>query len=187
MNLKKHLQSFQGLVLDADGVFFDGKETRSVTLGNVRAISKTRDYRDGQGISFLRALGIRILFATGEDEPLRSIVDKMNALPSCESGAWAPVECMTGLKSGKAAAVLAWGWAPAFPIVYMGDDRADCEAMRMTASNGSLVVIPADAQRCVRKYAGLTLSKRGGAGAIREFAEMVCDARGIDEETLATS
>ncbi len=191
MNVTEHLRTFRGLVLDADGVFFDGKETRTAVGSMEWTVSKTRDFRDGQGISFLRAMGIRILFATGEGEPLGSIVAKLNQLPSCKPGGWADVELMTNLKSGKVAAVSEWAarcfTPPAFPVVYMGDDRTDCEAMRMVAGNGALVVVPADAQRVVREYAGLVLTKPGGAGAIREFAEMVCDARGIDEEGLATA
>lgn len=188
------LRNFRALILDADGVWFDGKETRDDT----GRVSKTRDYRDGQGLSFLRAMGIRILFASGEGEPLNSIVEKLNVLPSCCSGAWAPVGIATNLKAGKVATCEDWlacqreqagnlsnmAWRD---VVYIGDDRTDCEAMRACAAGGGLVVVPCDAQRVARKLAHVVLTKPGGGGAVREFAEMVCDARGIDEEGLATA
>lgn len=191
MQYRERLRQIRGVVLDADGVFFDGKETRSET-GH---IYKTRDYRDGQGLSFLRGMGLRIMFATGEGEPLESIVRKLNTLPSArkepnEAGHWHPVSLRTNLKQGKGLAMLSWmdSYGLKWPeVAYIGDDRTDCEAMADVRNGGGLVVIPGDAQRVVRKYAHVLLSKPGGTGAIREFAEMVCDARGIDEEGLATA
>jgi 3-deoxy-D-manno-octulosonate 8-phosphate phosphatase (KDO 8-P phosphatase) len=191
VSIAEQLQSIRGVVLDADGVFFDGRETRSET-GHV---TKTRDYRDGQGLSFLRGMGIRIMFATGEGEPLESIVRKLNTLPSArkepnEAGYWPPVSVRANLKQGKGEAIATWmeSYGLRWPnVAYIGDDRTDCEAMAIARMHGGLVVVPADAQRVVRKYAHVTLTKNGGAGAIREFAEMVCDARGIDEEGLATA
>ncbi len=106
------------------------------------------------------------------------------------SGGWAPVECMTGLKQGKVSALADFADRHSLgleDIVYIGDDRTDTEAMGVVRKGGGLVVAPADAQRVVKKYIDLHLQKSGGAGAIREFAEMVCDARGVDEETLATA
>jgi 3-deoxy-D-manno-octulosonate 8-phosphate phosphatase KdsC-like HAD superfamily phosphatase len=79
--------------LDADGVFFTGHEHRTIIDGKV-SISKTRHFIDGQGISFLRELGIKIVFVTGEGEPLESIVLKINEIPSAKSGRWAPVEML---------------------------------------------------------------------------------------------
>ena len=171
-------------MLDADGVWFTGHEHRAVIDGKV-AVMKTRHFHDGQGLSFLRALGIKVVFATGEGEPLPDIVEKMNALPSAQSGDWAPVECFIGefTKGGKVASLTAWlskhglTWSE---CAYIGDDRTDLEAMQ----KAGLKVAPADACRLVEKIADLTLSKNGGEGAIREFAELVLDARGIDEATL---
>lgn len=186
MLLIPRLCSLRAVILDADGVWFDGKETRD----DAGRVLKTRDYRDGQGLSFLRAMGIRVMFATGEGEPLNSIVAKLNDLPSCRSGAWAPVGLATQQKGGKVAACAAWldaietTWRDA---AYIGDDRTDCEAMEACRQGGGLVVVPSDAQRVVRRRAHLALTKPGGGGAVREFAEMVCDARCLDEEELATA
>lgn len=200
------LRECRAVILDADGVWFDGKETRDAE----GRVSKTRDYRDGQGLSFLRALGIPVMFATGEGEPLNSIVAKLNELPSCKSGKWALVGIATQQKGGKVAACEAWLREQLLPVpedpasgvsndtqwsqslswrdaVYIGDDRTDLEAMRACKAGGGIVVVPSDAQRCARKLADIVLTKPGGGGAVREFAEMVCDARGVDEEGLATA
>jgi 3-deoxy-D-manno-octulosonate 8-phosphate phosphatase KdsC-like HAD superfamily phosphatase len=47
-----------------------------------------------------------------------------------------------------------------------------------------LAIAPSNAQRLIKKIAHMTLSRNGGDGAVREFAEMVLDVRGIDEGTL---
>lgn len=194
------LRTFRALVLDADGVVWDGTETRSTDTslppGSPRTqtpvISKTRYLPDGQGISFLRALGVRILIASAETDLLGPLVEKLNALPSCRSGAWPKVDTLLGLRGGKADAIEGWltdgARVPNYsalwnPVVYMGDDRTDLEAMR----RARMVVVPADAQRCAVRLAHVQTERRGGAGAIREFAELVLDARGVDESSLADS
>lgn len=172
-------------MLDADGVWFTGKETRFVLPSGPTVIGKSRSFADGQGLSFLRALGIEVVFASGEGQPLQSIVAKLNALPSVIAGAWRPIECFTDEvhTGGKVAALETWmrerqlTWAD---CAYIGDDRNDLEAMR----HAGLAIAPCNAQRLIKRIAHVTLSRRGGDGAIREFAEMVLDARGVDEATL---
>jgi len=178
------LSTFKGLILDADGVWFDGNEYRTVVDGKIISI-KSRYYPDGQGLSFLRSLPLRVVFATGENEPLPSLVKKMNEEESCKSGVWAPVEFFANelKKGGKVASLEAWlakhdlKWEE---CVYIGDDSTDYDAMQ----KAGLKVAPATATRLIKRIADLVLTKPGGNGCIREFAEMVLDARGIDEATL---
>ncbi len=182
------LKTFKGLMLDADGVWFTGEEHRYVLPDGSVVIGKTRHFHDAQGLSFLRALGLRIVFATGEGQPLNSIVEKINDIPSARSGDWHPVEIFTGeiKKGGKVASLEAWlakyglTWEE---CVYIGDDRTDLEAMK----KAGLKVVPGNARRVVTQMADIVLSAAGGEGAVREFAEMVLDARGIDEATLPTA
>lgn len=186
--IQEKLQNIKALILDGDGVFFTGSETRGVLPTGETVIYKTRSLQDGQGISFLRALGIRIVFATGEGQPLDSIVAKLNALPSVADGTWPPVELFTKLlaRESKVASIEAWlsthnlSWDE---CGYIGDDRTDLEAMQ----RAGLKVAPANAMRVITRIADLTLTRAGGDGAIREFAELVLDARGIDEATLPSA
>jgi YrbI family 3-deoxy-D-manno-octulosonate 8-phosphate phosphatase len=179
------LRTFKGLILDADGVWFSGHEYRMTLPSGEVVIMKKRHFHDGQGLSFLRALGIKVVFATGEGEPLGSIVQKLNELPSVVSGEWAPVDLFTGelKKGGKVASLEAWlakqglSWKE---CVYIGDDRTDLEAIQ----KAGLKVAPANARRVISRIADLVLTTEGGEGAVREFAELVLDARGIDEATL---
>lgn len=185
MNRETILESFKVLILDADGVFFDGNETRFVLPDGSFGLAKTRYYPDGQGISFLRAIGIRILFATREGEPLGNILEKLNNLPSVRNGSWAPIHSLQG-KIGlheKSHSISAWLKVQGYAwhdCVYIGDDRNDIEPGTMAA----LFVAPADAQRVAQRHADLILQKKGGHGAIRAFAEMVLDVRRIREEDL---
>jgi 3-deoxy-D-manno-octulosonate 8-phosphate phosphatase KdsC-like HAD superfamily phosphatase len=172
-------------MLDVYGVWFTAEDTRSVDGTGTVQLTRTRSLHDAQGLSFLRALGIHVLFVTKPEEPLMSIVKKINQLPSVTSGAWTPVEVFEGpLDAGSpTASAEAWlkvhglTWAD---VVYIGDDRTDIELMSLAG----LKVVPGDARRVVQRTADVTLTASGGRGAIREFAEMVLDARGIDEATL---
>jgi len=178
------LRSFKGLILDGDGVWFDGSEHRAVLDGRIISM-KTRYYPDGQGLSYLRSLPIRIVFASGENEPLPSLVRKMNDEESCRNGTWAPVEYFTGelKEGGKVRSLEAWltehglSWDE---CVYIGDDSTDYAAMQ----KAGLKVAPSTATRLIKRIADLVLQQPGGRGCIREFSEMVLDARGIDEATL---
>ena len=191
--MEKHtdiLRTFTTLLLDADGVWFDGYEYRAALPDGSVSIQKCRDHQDGQGLSFLRACGIRITFVSGEGEPLGSIVEKLNNLPSVKSGAWQRVEASLGknAKGDKTALIDAWlkenslEWKA---CVYIGDDINDYQAMKKTSESGGLAVAPANATRKIKSVADITLLKEGGHGALREFAEMVLDARKIDESTLS--
>ena len=104
------------------------------------------------------------------------------------SGEWAPVDIFTGelKKGGKVASLEAWmqkqglSWEQ---CAYIGDDRTDLEAMQ----KAGLKVAPANARRLVKHIADINLQMAGGEGAVREFAEMVLDARGVDEASLPTA
>jgi len=149
--LLERLCTFKGLMLDADGVWFTGHEYRMTLPDGQVVIMKKRHFHDGQGLSFLRALGIKVVFATGEGEPLQSIVQKINELPSVKSGEWAPVDLFMGelKKGGKVASLEAWmqkhnlTWQE---CTYIGDDRTDLEAMQ----KAGLKVVPANARRLIK-------------------------------------
>jgi YrbI family 3-deoxy-D-manno-octulosonate 8-phosphate phosphatase len=149
---------------------------------------KSRHHHDGQGLTFLRTIGIKVLFATAEGEPMTSVVEKLNNLPSVKNGAFEPVTALTNLqkKGTKVESIEQWlsgvglTWDD---CVHIGDDRTDYECMQKVG----LAVTPSNGQRLVKKIAHLILTKDGGRGAIREFSEMVLDARNIDESTLPSA
>lgn len=184
-DVQEKLKNFKVLFLDADGVFFDGQETRSTLSDGTVIISKSRGHQDGQGLSFLREIGIKIVFVSGEGEPLGGIVDRFNNLTSAKSGRWPKVELFTkqGVKGAKLETIKQWlaeNHLTFADSVYMGDDINDRGAM-LAIKNEGIIVCPANATRTVRPLAHIITKRPGGFGAIREFAEMVLDARGINE------
>lgn len=180
--ITERLKNIKGLILDGDGVWFTGEEYRSVLADGQVIVMKSRHHHDGQGVSFMRAMGIKILFATAEGQPMGSVVEKLNKLPSVRSGAWQPVSVLMDLKEQgtKVDAIELWlkeqnlTWDE---CAYIGDDRTDWECMQLAG----LTATPANGQRFIKKIAHIILTKDGGRGAVREFSEMVLDARGIDE------
>src|SRR3989344_1063431 len=87
------LKSIKAAVFDGDGVIFPGR----VLISPDGEALKERSHIDGQGISLLRALGIKIAFVSAEKTGfLEFIGKKINNLPSVKSGKWAEVSVFTG-------------------------------------------------------------------------------------------
>ena len=63
---------------------------------------------------------------------------------------------------------------------YMGDDLVDVPLLKQVA----LPAAPAQAEKAVRDIVSFVAEREGGAGAIRDFANMVLEARGIDPFSL---
>lgn len=186
--IKEKLKSYKILFLDADGVFFTGHEMRSVVDGKV-VVTKTRHFIDGQGVSFLREIGIQIVFVTGEGEPLKSIVDKINNLPSALSGRWKKVEIFEGKnsKGSKMATIsefLLNNNILIENVAYMGDDINDFEPMSKIREAGGLTITPGNGTRKIKPLAQIITMATGGNGAIREFADLTLEMRGLDESTF---
>ena len=180
--LEEKLKKIQEVVFDGDGVFFTGR----VFVGFSGEVMKERSLVDGQGISFLRAAGIRIAFCTGEDgrffEP---VVEKMNGLPSVTSGAWPRVHLFTDRhQSGKVEAVNIWltecriEWEQ---CAVMGDDFSDYGLFQKC----SFRVAPEQAEKELREMADFVTPRVGGDGAIRDFANLILQAKGISKYSLA--
>jgi 3-deoxy-D-manno-octulosonate 8-phosphate phosphatase (KDO 8-P phosphatase) len=176
------LRTIKAVILDGDGVWFSGEEYRAVLPDGQAIVMKARHHHDGQGLSFMRAMGLEILFATAEGQPMGSVVEKLNNLPSVKSGAWKQLSGLMDLKEHgtKVSSVESWMHAHGLTwedCAYIGDDRTDLECMQ----KAGLTATPANGQRFIKKIAHVILTKDGGKGAVREFAEMILDARGIDE------
>ncbi|MFZ2886911.1 MAG: HAD hydrolase family protein [Minisyncoccia bacterium] len=171
--------------LDCDGVLFDGREFRALLPTGELLITKVSHFRDRQGISMMRAIGLWIVFVTGDTNVIGSLVERWNALPSAQNGAWKKVVALTGknARGEKVQAMATWlkehglAWRDA---AYMGDDLNDVGPM----AHVGIAFAPSDAARCARNAAHHVMSAKGGNGAIREMSERLLDARGVDESTL---
>lgn len=171
---------------DSDGVLFP-----NTVLMGAPYKAKYRSYYDGQGVSLLRAVGIRIVFITNEQgdatTALRETVEKFNALPSSRPqtpDGWHRVRFYEGSGGAKkvdaAQEFLAETGLTLGQSSYMGDDLVDVPLLRSVA----LSAAPAQAEDIIKQMCFFVADRQGGAGAIRDFANMLLAARDIDPLTL---
>ncbi|MDO8582794.1 MAG: HAD hydrolase family protein [bacterium] len=172
---------------DVDGVFTDNR-----VLEGAPYKAKWRSYYDGQGVSLLRAIGIRVVLITNESgDSAKHITDvcaKWNALPSSlkqeGDGGWHHVKLYTGMGGHrKVEAVenflqetgIAWEHC-----AYIGDDLVDATLMQKIAFRAA----PISGDSAIKKMAHFVSDRAGGSGAFRDFANFILSCRGIDPLTL---
>jgi len=154
------------VVLDVDGVLTDG----GIVLGDVegqRLELKRYDIQDGLGIKMLQRAGIRVAVVTGR-------VSKSVELRAHELGI---DDVVQDEHARKVVAVrrLAQRVAVAMgDVACVGDDLPDLGIMREVG----LPVAVANATAEAFDAATVRLTRPGGAGAVREFAELLLRARG---------
>lgn len=172
---------------DSDGVMFP-----NTVLMGAPYKAKYRSYYDGQGLSLLRAVGIHVVFITNEKgegaAALRETIEKLNNLPSSKREdnpeGWEHITLYEG-RGGvkKLDTALEYLSEHGFTLeesAYMGDDLVDVPLLKKVA----LAAAPAQAEKRVRELCTFVAEREGGAGAIRDFANMLLEARGVDPFTL---
>jgi 3-deoxy-D-manno-octulosonate 8-phosphate phosphatase (KDO 8-P phosphatase) len=152
--------------IDVDGVLTDG----GIYLGAVdgRALEfKRYDIHDGLGIYFLRQAGLRVAVVTGR-------VSDSVRLRCAELGIDDVVQDAQAVKlPGFQGILRRHGIAPA-EAAFIGDDFPDMAILRVVG----LPVAVANAVPEVREACRVRLTRSGGRGAVREFAELLLRARG---------
>lgn len=156
-------------IFDVDGVLTDGR----LYFMPDGTEFKSFNTLDGHGIKMLMASGVEVAIISGRQSPLverraanlgiRHLIqgreDKLNALNELLESI--PVELSQ--------------------IAFLGDDLPDLPVMRRVG----LGVAVASADSFVRQHAhGITLAS-GGAGAAREFCELIMTAQGTLEQARA--
>jgi 3-deoxy-D-manno-octulosonate 8-phosphate phosphatase (KDO 8-P phosphatase) len=152
--------------LDVDGVLTDGGIYLG-TVGDTPHEFKRYDIQDGLGIHLLRKAGIRVAIVTGrvsESVRLRARelgIDDVSQDPNAQK---LPAFLNMLERHGIAAADAA----------FVGDDFPDMAVLRVVG----LPVAVGNAVPEVRAVCQLKLTRLGGQGAVREFAELLLKARG---------
>ena len=188
--IKGKARNIKGVIFDGDGVLTDNR----VLEGLEGAKPRWRSHYDGQGISLLRAIGIRICFITNESgvaaQAIRGLVGRWNSLPSTISetrpSGWGKVTLFEG-HGGERKVKAAEEWLEAWGLVWeecavMGDDLVDIPMLR----KASLRAAPASAEQVILDLAHFVSRRPGGSGAIRDFANFVLEACGVNPTTLPT-
>ncbi|OGZ64140.1 MAG: hypothetical protein A3A98_04135 [Candidatus Staskawiczbacteria bacterium RIFCSPLOWO2_01_FULL_40_39] len=177
-NIQDKLKEVKAVVFDGDGVFFTGRVFVHPETGEML---KERSHVDGQGISLLRAIGIKVAFVTGEKTGfLEAICKKLNSLPSVQNGGWPAIALFTGQQGdNKVKAIDSWlsqnniSWSQ---TVAMGDDITDYQLLQ----KAGIVAAPAQAEEVIKNIADYVTLRKGGDGAIRDLCNTILEARNID-------
>ncbi len=180
--LREKLKNIKAVAFDADGVLFTGRVLVSQETGEML---KERSHIDGQGISLLRAIGMKIAFVTGEKSKfLEKVVDKLNNLPTVVDGKWEKVAMFTG-QQGKKKVESIDIWLKEKGITWtecaaMGDDLADLQLLQAAG----VAVAPAQAEDIIKKVAQYITKREGGNGAIRDLCNAILEAKNLDQTNL---
>jgi 3-deoxy-D-manno-octulosonate 8-phosphate phosphatase (KDO 8-P phosphatase) len=151
--------------LDVDGVLTDG----GIYLGDVegaRMEFKRFDILDGVGIKMLQLAGIEVAIITGR-------VSDSVALRARELAIKDVVQDVHARKLPALRKLLAAKGIEESDVAFVGDDLPDLAVLRVVG----LPVVVANSTEDVANL-GLRLTRNGGHGAIREFAELLLRARG---------
>jgi YrbI family 3-deoxy-D-manno-octulosonate 8-phosphate phosphatase len=155
-------------VTDVDGVLTDG----TVLYGPDGELAKRFFIRDGMGLRLLEAAGVRVAVVTSEDTPVVHGRVKRLLLSAYKPGM---------KRKGEAIQALMQQFnATPQQTVYVGDDVNDAEALELAGIQGA----PADATEFAKSRARYITSANGGAGAIREIADLILSAKKLDPDQL---
>lgn len=151
---------------DVDGVLTDGGIVLGDTAG-ARVELKRYDIQDGLGIVMLQQAGVLTAIITGresESVALRARELRVDELVQDRHARKVPALRRLLEKRG-----LDWS-----EVAFVGDDLPDLGVMRLVG----LPVAVANATPEARRAATVQLTRAGGAGAVREFCELLLRARG---------
>lgn len=157
------------LIFDVDGVLTDG----SLFLGDDGQEYKAFNSRDGHGMVMLQESGVRLAVITGRSSKVVQMRMDSLGISDVYQGyrdkrpAYEELRNRCALSDAQ--------------IAYVGDDVVDLPIMRQVG----LAIAVADAQILVREEAHWTTRTPGGRGAAREVCELILDAQGHLERTLA--
>lgn len=159
-------RSIRFVGLDVDGVLTDGGIYLGANNGTPIEL-KRYEIQDGLGIHLMQRAGIRVAIITGR-------VSESVRLRAAELGI---DDLAQDAQAQKLPAFLSMldrhGIAPS-EAAFIGDDFPDMSVLRLVG----LPVAVANAVPEVMAACTVQLTKGGGAGAIREFAELLLKARG---------
>ncbi len=152
--------------LDVDGVLTDG----GIYLGDAggsRVELKRYEIQDGLGIKMLQKAGILVAIITGR-------VSESVALRGRELGVDDLVQDEHARKLPALRSIAERRGIGMHEIAFIGDDLPDVGVLREVG----LAVVVDNASRDAIESAHYRLERKGGDGAIREFAEVLLRARG---------
>jgi 3-deoxy-D-manno-octulosonate 8-phosphate phosphatase (KDO 8-P phosphatase) len=155
------------VVLDVDGVMTDGGIYYGSSPSGETVELKRFEITDGLGVKLLQRAGVRVAIVTGRRSDVVTLragelgIEEVHQDPGAEK---LPIVRDIMERSN-----VEWQ-----QVAFLSDDLADIPVLRRVA----LPVAVDNAVAEVKSIALWSTSRRGGAGAVREFAEALLKARG---------
>lgn len=163
------------VILDVDGVLTDGGIYHGVSESGEAVELKRFEITDGLGIHLLQRAGIEVALVTGRRSPVVTV--RAQELGISEVYQEPGAKKLPIVRDLLASRGLAWD-----AVAFVSDDLPDIPVLRRVA----LPVAVANAVPEVRSLAGWHTARRGGAGAVREFAEALLRARGDWDDVVGS-
>jgi 3-deoxy-D-manno-octulosonate 8-phosphate phosphatase (KDO 8-P phosphatase) len=155
------------VVLDVDGVMTDGGIYLGATDAGERVEMKRFEIQDGLGIRLLQEAGIPCAVVTGrESHAVRLRAEELGIVECHQDSSAAKLRIVRDLLER-----LGVAWEEA---AFLGDDLPDLPVLRRVG----LPAAVGNATPEARASAVWQGERRGGHGAVREFAEALLEARG---------
>ena len=167
--LASKLAQVRLMAFDVDGVLTDGR----LWYGADGAEYKSFDARDGHGLKMLRGAGFALALITSRRSTLVERRARELGIQHCFQGVEAKLPCFFELLGQ-----LKLGMAQAG---FMGDDFLDLPVL---ARAGFAATVP-EAPEAVRARVDYVTVRPGGAGAVREVAEMILASHALLDPMIA--
>lgn len=161
------------VVFDVDGVMTDGGIYLGAGEAGERVELKRFEIQDGLGVRLLMEAGITCAIVTGrESHAVRLRAEELGILECHQDRSAAKLRIVEGLMER-----LGVGWEE---TAFLGDDLPDLPVLRRVGLPAAVGNAASEARACAL-WQG---TRRGGHGAVREFAEALLGARGEWEERV---
>ena len=162
MELRERAKGLRLAVFDVDGVLTDG----TLYIGANGEAMKAFNILDGHGVKMLQQAGIATAIISGRNSEAVTWRARELAIAHVVQGCTDKVAAFEALaaKLGIESAACA----------FVGDDLPDLDVMRLCG----FAVAVANAVEPVKRCAHYVTRAHGGRGAVREFCDLVLEARG---------
>ena len=154
------------LLMDVDGVMTDGRLYNVPGPDGKMAETKGFDSQDGIALQWLDWKGIKTGLISGRVSPATVERAKQTKFTYVYQGHIEKIPALEEIASVSGVALEA--------MAYMGDDLTDMVVMRRVG----FALAPANAREEVKRAAHFVTEARGGAGAVREVAELLLKSHG---------
>lgn len=155
------LRAIRLLATDVDGVLTDA----GMYYAENGDEWKKFNTHDGMGIKLLQRAGLLTALITQEQTKLVARRAEKLAIPEVHQGAHDKLTVLRGIVERHGLELS--------QVAYVGDDVNDLETLRAVGFSAA----PADAIPVVRKAVHYVCRKKGGAGAVREVADLILAAQ----------